>query len=403
MKVLHINSTDRGGGAAIAAYRHHEAMRRAGIDSRMLVQSKLGNDSYVLAYQINPVIKFLKLVSRKLFLIFKPYYATWGWNHYGFDFSNDKEVRDADVIILHWINDYTLSIRSIERILKTGKPVYWFMHDMWPITGGCHHALDCEKFKMHCEACPMANNRRGTSKNHDLSWAQFEEKLRRLSPYDNLHFLTPSRWLADRVRESALFGNHSVKVVRNVLDTDVFKPRNKEEARKRLGLPLEKKLILFGADNLKSPYKGWPLLRDALTEPIDGSEAVVYGVVPDGINDQIGIKMHSMGHIGDIDKLVDLYSACDVFVTPSLADNYPNVLIEAMACGLPCVGTNVGGIPEIISNGKTGILTFPNNPELLRCAINTVLTNTDGVFDRSTIRNTIVDTNGYQHHIGMYL
>lgn len=393
MRILHINYTDKGGGAAIAASRHHEAMRRAGIDSHMLVQVKKSDDPHVHQYKVCAATMFMKRVLGRLFTLINPFYATWSWNHYGFDPSDDSEVKDADIIILHWVNAYTVSIKAIEKILKTGKPVYWFMHDMWPVTGGCHYSFDCTKYREHCRRCEMAHNHRGSHRDKDLSYRQFNEKMNRLSPYKNLRFLTPSRWLADRVQESALFGNHDVAVARNVLDTEMFKLVDKNEARNRLGLPLDKKLILFGADNVFSPYKGWPLLREALSRPIDGVEAVIYGMAPANLQAQIGIKLHSMGHISDISRLIDLYNACDVFVTPSLADNYPNVLIEAMACGLPCIGTNVGGIPEIISSPH-GYLVTTNESNELGATIKKVL-NCTSIRDSALIREEIVNKNGY--------
>ena len=400
MKILHINYSDTGGGAAIAAYRHHEAMLRQGIDSKMLVIEKRTNDKCVIPIRLPSINIFLAKVANKLVMKLCNPFAEWSYNHFGYDLSNNSEVKSAEIIILHWINRYTISIGSLEKILKSGKRVYWFMHDMWAITGGCHHALNCFKYKDHCYRCEMANNHKGSRHDKDLSFFQFAEKLKRLSPYNNLKFITPSLWLANRVKESALFGNHEVLVAQNVLDTDVFKPVDKHEARIRLGLPLNKKLILFGADNIKSKYKGWPLLRDALSQPIESTEAVVYGVTPPELQNQIGIKLHTMGHINNTSQLVDLYSACDVFVTSSIAENYPNVLIEAMACGLPCIGTDVGGIPEIVHNGKNGLLVSTDKPENLRNGIKSILGNKDKIFNKSEIRDAIVKTNGY--HNGLY-
>lgn len=402
MKVLHINYSDAGGGAAIAAYRHHEALRRAGIDSHMLVQLKKTNDPNVHQHKVSSFTMFMKRALGRLFIITNPFFASWSWNHYGFDLSNDIQVKTADIIILHWINSYTISLKSIEKILKTGKPIYWFMHDMWPITGGCHHAFNCSKYKEHCSRCEMANNHAGSQHNKDLSFFQFAEKLKRFVSYKNLKFITPSQWLADRVKESALFRNYEVMVARNVLDTDIFKFTDKHKARKRLGLPSDRKLILFGADNISSPYKGWQLLRNALSQPITGTDAVIYGVAPPDLQNQIGLKLHIMGHINNTSQLVDLYSACDVFVAPSLADNYPNVLIEAMACGLPCIGTNVGGIPEIVHNYINGLLISTDYSEKLRDSIIFILNN-NNTFNKLQIRTAIVETNGYHNNLYRFL
>lgn len=365
MKFLHLNYSDSKGGAAIAAVRHHDAMLAADMDSEMLVIEHRRHYPHIdRHFRFKETRAFLRIPHKIFKWIHRPY-GIWSSNMHGFDLSNDPKVKEADVIILHWVNFYMMSIKSIEKILKTGKPVYWFMHDMWPITGGCHHAFDCLKYMTHCGNCPYLRNHKGSGKEKDLSWRQFEEKLKRLSPYSNLHILTPSNWLASKTTESALFKAHSVEVVRNILDTNIFKPKDKVGARRRLGLPEDKKLILFGANNLQSVYKGWNLLKEALSLPIDGAEGVIYGgSCPETLQAELGIKITNMGNISDLDHLIDLYSACDVLVSPSLADNYPNVIVEAHACGLPVVGTNVGGIPEMIREGVDGRIVEPNGKSI---------------------------------------
>lgn len=345
MKVVHISYSDKIGGAAIAAYRHNEAMRRAGIDSHMLVQIKTINGADDIKECASKTNIIVRKIFTRIFSYVNKFYASWSWNHYGFDLSENIEVKEADVVILHWINCNTISIKSVKRILESGKQVYWFMHDMWPLTGGCHYSFECERYRSHCQQCPMAHNLSGSRRIKDLAFRQFEEKMKCLSKYDNLHFLAPSKWLAECVSVSALFRNNKINVVRNVLDTNIFKPLNKHEARKWLRLPADKKLILFGADNVNSPYKGWDLLKNAITEPIENVEAVVYGTCTNNISSQIGIRLHELGRITNIRDLVNLYSACDVLIVPSLADNYPNVIMEAHACGLPVIGSNIGGVP----------------------------------------------------------
>lgn len=394
MKVIHISYSDKIGGAAIAAYRHHEAMRMHGIDSQMLVAHKTQQDA-----NINELTKsnmFIRKLINRVFLKCFNYYAVWSWNHFGYNLLNNKEIQEADVIYLHWINNYTLSLKAIERILKLNKPVYWFMHDMWPITGGCHYALDCEKFTNHCYKCPMGHNKKGTFISKDLSYIQFNEKIHRLSKYENLHFIAPSIWLAKQVKKSSIFKFKSVILAQNVLNTDVFVIRDQKEARKRLNLPIDKKLILFGADNLASPYKGWQILREALEQPIDHTECVIYGADRIDSDIAVGVKINSMGKISDIDTLIDLYNACDIFVTPTLADNYPNVVIEAQACGLPVIATPVGGVPEMILNGVTGYIIDDLSPLKLRESIVYALSHRNKL-DSNIIRQTIVERNSYSN------
>ena len=397
MKVLHINFSDKRGGAAIAAYRHHEAMLRRGIDSKMLVLDKTSNDPDVMVIQTNSFRRFVLRCINKLFMLKNNFYSVWSWGMLGWDIAANKEIREADVIILHWINGVTLSIKSIDKILQSGKPVYWFMHDMWPITGGCHHSLDCDKFKRHCGRCPLYHNRHGSRMQKDASYFQFKSKMKRLGSHRNLRFMAPSAWLAGKTMESALFKTHEVRVVRNVIDTKRYRPIDKTESRQRLGLPLDKKLILFGADNINSPYKGWDYLRDALQSPIKGVECVVYGNADVDVQSQLALKTHSLGRINNEENLIDLYNACDVFVSPSLADNYPNVLVEAMACGLPVVAFPTGGIVEIVNPGVNGILTSSHSASELRKALMKIPNMPPQQYMEWSVnaRRSVVQTNDY--------
>lgn len=373
MRVLHINYSDSIGGAAIAAYRHHEAMRLNGIDSKMLVIHKGKNDPNVVKYKVSILKNFFYRIINKLFVKYYNFFASWSWNHYGYDISNHKEIKEADIIIIHWINNYTLSLESLSRILDSEKPIFWFMHDMWPLTGGCHHAFDCEKYKTACGNCIMMHNHNGSKRNHDISFMQFQEKVKRLTKRQNLNFITPSFWLMKNVSLSSLFKDNEVKVCRNVLNTDIFKPADKREARVLLNLPTDKKIILFGAENISSPYKGWRFLKEALNYEFNDTVCVVYGNNNSESFKEINIPVINLGKINNLDNLIALYSACDVFVSPSLADNYPNVLIEAMACGLVCVGFNTGGIPEIITDGVNGKIVYDFNGKSLYDSINYVL------------------------------
>lgn len=157
MKVVHINTMDCGGGAAIACSRHCEAMIKAGCESCMLVVSKTGHQTFVPYSRWgwrSLLSTYYRVMSRKRINKLK---ATGEFSimHYGYPFHKVQSVRDADVIFLHWVNGSALSIKGIERILKLGKPTFWYMHDMFPITGGCHHSLFCDGYANDCSNCPL--------------------------------------------------------------------------------------------------------------------------------------------------------------------------------------------------------------------------------------------------------
>lgn len=399
MKVLHINYNDNSGGAAIAAYRHHEAMKRNGIDSQMLVVNKYRSDIDIVSYPINKIRKFIYRVVNHALQRYYKFYATWSWNIIGCDLSEVKEVKEADIIILHWINQNFLSLKSLENILRTRKPIYWFLHDMWPITGGCHHAFNCVAFQSYCRKCPLINNKKGSNRIKDIAYRQFQYKKNVFDRYTNLTFITPSKWLFENVKRSRLGKNHNILLSRNILDTELFSPKDKFESRKKLSLPLNKKLILFGADNIGSPYKGWSFLKEALNGLSDNYTCVIYGIANESEINGIRIPIINLGKINDIEKLIELYSACDVFVSPSLADNYPNVLIEAMACGLVCVGFNTGGIPEIIKSGENGYIVNEYDGCKLRCAILQVLNSNEyGRLSQQAIKS-VRENNSYSNLI----
>lgn len=362
MKIVNINISANSGGAAKAAHRHNDAMRRCGIDAKMLVikERAIIPSSDVISLcrfslrnrrNWNKVRKECHRIEAEL----HPY-AAWYSNITGLDLSEHKAIKEADAIWLHWVSKGMISIESLEKILKTGKPVYWFMHDMWAMTGGCHYSLGCERFTEKCGCCPRLYNNAGSDDPDDLSAQQLSAKLKHWKGYPNLRILTPSNWLADCARHSSLLKDSDIRVFRNVLDTDIYSPQDKVKSRKSFGLPLDKKLILFGAHTLKSRYKGWDTLRGALNALSDsGYECVVFGKVRHkNMAADINMPVHFVGKLTSDKRLAALYSACDVFVTASIADNYPNVLVEAMACGLPCVGFNIGGIPEIIDDGVNG-------------------------------------------------
>lgn len=281
-KILHINFSDKAGGAAIAAFRHNEALNLIGHDSKMLVIDKKSGNSTVLRPTGNKAIVKLKSIiyPTLAYQSVKRYYpyATYSNPVVGFRLADEPAVKEADIIVLHWVNNGMISLNGVERLLKLGKPVIWFLHDMWPMTGGCHYSLSCDRYETQCHNCPMLFNREGSDKRKDVSYRTLKKKVEKWGGYDNLQILAPSRWLAECASRSAVFKNHDVRVLRNVINTDIFKPSEREFARNALNLPLDKKLILFGADCINSPYKGWSYLKKALENMSDKDiECVVFG------------------------------------------------------------------------------------------------------------------------------
>ena len=404
MRILHVNTSDCVGGAAIAAMRHCEAMRSAGIEAEMLCVVPQSGKSFSHGVDaMGALNRFRQKVYGKLNYLkaqkSSPY-ASWSIATYGFDISNHPLVKWADEIWIHWINAGMLSYKSVVKLFKTGKPITWYLHDMWPLTGGCHYALGCDGFQDQCGNCPILFNQQGSNNPGDISHRQILEKLKRWSGYSNLRILAPSQWLVNMAKNSALFGNgkNYADVVPNPIDTSLFYPLTKAESRRKLNLPTDKSLILFGAHNVNDAYKGMKYLINALPGlKNDNIECIVFGQSSHSLKTNSSfVKIHPVGLVNSAEQLRTIYSAADLFVTPSIADNYPNVLIESMACGTPCVGFNIGGIPEIIHDGVSGLIAQEVSSAALTDAIQRALPYAEkfGI----DARQQIIQNNSYENY-----
>lgn len=343
MKIVIINTSERTGGAAVAAERLSKALKKSGIQVDKLVRKDTWLNRFRFYWERLIIFLCNHLNRKNLFTV--------SIANTGTDLSEDSLVKEADIIHLHWINQGFLSLRDIEKLVKLNKPIVWTMHDMWPCTGICHHARDCEKFQTRCESCFFLE-----SKNKDLSTSVFDKKLS-LYKNANITFVGCSQWLANRAKKSYLLRGNTVLSIPNPIDTEVYHPIEQGMARELLGLPSEKKLLLFGALNVTDKRKGIDYLIEALNIiEMQDMELVVFGQVKDDIRGLFPVLIHSMGYLSDESKIATLYNAVDMFITSSLEENLPNTIMESMACGTPCVGFATGGIPEMIDHRVNGYI-----------------------------------------------
>jgi len=364
MKVLHVNTSDIQGGAARAAFRLNKALNKLNVNSKMLVQSKAGDDINVKSVAETKIQKGLAKI--------RPYYDMLPLELYknrqkgpfsvartGVDICKNNYVKETDLINLHWINASFLSLKSIKKLNQLHKPIVWTLHDMWPFTGGCHYSGGCTKYKEKCGQCPMLNS----SKDRDLTRRIWERKK---NYYNNLNLtiVTCSTWLAQCAKDSSLFNDLRIEVIPNSVDINIFKPIKKEIARDILDLPRNKYLILFGAMSATSDKrKGFHYLNKALgkiendyPQIKDDIELLVFGASYSEDINKLSIKTNFLGRLNDEHSLALCYSAADIFVTPSLEDNLPNTIMESLSCGTPVVGFKIGGIPDMIKHKHNGYL-----------------------------------------------
>ena len=289
-------------------------------------------------------------------------------------------VQAADVINLHWVAYYQSPV-TLHRLLDLGKPVVWTLHDQWGLTGGCHIATRCERYRHDCHPCPQL-----ADDPFNLPKAVLRDKVELFSGAD-LTIVTPSQWLATCATESRLFKDAPVLVIPNSVETDVFAPLPKAQAREALALPLESVVLLFGATDVKEKLKGFRELRDALQHCLahpefqrlvddDKIRLLCFGHSSEELRPG-RIPTTPLGYVASEETMRFAYAAADVFILPSLEDNLPNTMLEAMSCGTPVVAFAVGGIPDVVVDGVTGRLAPPGDVRSLGDAILALVFNSD--------------------------
>jgi glycosyltransferase involved in cell wall biosynthesis len=274
---------------------------------------------------------------------------------------------DIDIVHMHWVQGEMMSIADIGRIKK---PIVWTLHDMWAFCGAEHYT---EEFRWR--EGYQRNNRPPYEASFDLNrWTWQRKRKHWQRP---MHIVTPSRWLAQCVQESALMRDWPVSVVPNCLDTERWQPMEQGLTRQLLGLPVGVPLLLFGAmGGGADPRKGFDLLTGALNHlrgKVPGLELVVFGQLTPRHPPDLGFPVHYTGHLHDDLSLRALYSAADALVVPSRQDNLPNTAVEAQACGTPVVAFDIGGLMDIVQHQRTGYLAKAFDEDDLAAGIAWVL------------------------------
>jgi glycosyltransferase involved in cell wall biosynthesis len=368
LNIIQVNSTDNIGGAAKAMYRLHLALQNTGHLSKVLVQEKTTDDPNVLGPR-NRITKVVNKVRPHLDLLPLNLYRErqlYPWSLGLLPQSNLFNV-PYDIIHLHWVGSGFIPINYFN---KFNKPIVWTLHDSWAFTGGCHIPFDCYRYLESCGNCPQLRS----GKNMDLSYRIWQKK-RRNWKLININLVTPSNWLAECAKKSALFFDQPVEVIPNGLDLSLYKPINKKFAREVLRLPNDYKIILFGAMNSTSDYnKGFHFLQPSLKKlSLCNTEIVIVGSGEPQNRPDFGFPSQYFGRINDDYSMVLLYSAADLVVVPSIQENLPNMIMEALACGTPCVAFKVGGISDLITHKQNGYLAQPFEVEELAYGMQWIL------------------------------
>jgi len=355
MKVLMINYTDYEGGAARVAYRLKESLKAKGhvvhmgvgrktLDDPDIIQCRWGKGNLSLLYW-RIILEIEGCIGYQY--IFRP------------GIKRIKKLgllSGVDVVHIHNLHGGYINLDIVSQ-LASYKPIIWTFHDMWPLTGHCAHALDCERWKTSCIRCPDLNRYPAIRRDcASFLWRRKAENAKRLKGSGII--VSPSNWLDRLVAESFMRRIKHV-IIPNGVDTNIFRPRPKTLMRKELDLPQDRFILCFAAEGgARNPWKGFNLLMDILRRLMK-DRPIPYAVII-GNNDRkylledLGFEGKIIGKITKETIMAKYYAASDVYLMTSIVENCPLVIIEALACGLPVLAFNVGGITELIDNGLNG-------------------------------------------------
>jgi glycosyltransferase involved in cell wall biosynthesis len=372
MRVLHLTSNDAHTGGAAAVERLHRHLLAAGQDSLVAHAGSL----YGYPGEVDLRRGMIGQVADKVWRLASdsaggPSMWRPSWRAQG----RKAEALRPDVVHVHW----TYGMRGIPLSWVCGlsrrMPVVWTMHDMWAITGGCTNPQGCERWRSGCGSCPQIAGDTSMEKSMEFGldatawlWRRKRYALERA----RLGVVAPSKWMHTRLEASGSFAPERIAVVPNVVDTDVFAPRERESARAALGIEPCALVVLFAGkpDNVTA-YRGrYPIMLDVLSRlreslaPEEASKLVVLlvGAGGEALAGQLGaIRSVCAGRVESEAEMSRCFAASDVYLNTTQYDNFPAIVQESLSCGVPVVASVVGGIPEMVVHGETGMLAQPQD------------------------------------------
>lgn len=363
MKVLHVSTHAGGGGAAIAMDRLHRGVFAAGCESRIVTVDS-GDAPGVSLLGSTFLRRFLRPAVQRVECKFAALSQKRPEHHAYTTFSlmpsfwpSRINALEKDILHLHWVGEGFLTPWALARLRG---PVVWTMHDTWPFTGGCHFtSTGCTRYLERCGQCPELCSQGEYDLSH-LHWLAKRRAVQRISPV----IVSPSAEYARRAEVSGLLRDCRIEHIPNGIDADVFRPVPQSVARNILGLPQNCPVIAFGAVGPASDHnKGGDILREAVEAlPEALRQRMIAAVFGGGGEMSFPCQTRSLGFLHDTVSLRLAYSCADVFVCPSRQENFPNVILEALACGTPVAAFSVGGIPDMVEDGVNGCLATPHDP-----------------------------------------
>jgi glycosyltransferase involved in cell wall biosynthesis len=373
LSILHFSTADNEGGSGRAAYRIHCGLRELGYRSRMLVGIKVTRDLDVDTVTAGRIAKIADLaadeVTKRMGLQYQIIPSSRRVRRHPW-------VNDAHIIQLYNTHGGYFSLRMLPWLSRRA-PIVWRLSDMWPMTGHCAYAGPCTRWMTGCGNCPDLATYPPI--NVDLTAWLWRQK-RRIYNQCDLTIVAPSSWTESLARQSPLLSGVEVRRIPNGIDTDVFKPRSREMARSLLDLDPTAKAILFVAQELDdNPRKGGAYLMEALRRLAASAkiEVLLVGIGGESWEKAVPFPVRRLGYVTDDRLMSAIYNSADLIVAPSVVENLPNTVLEAMACGVPAVAFDTGGMADAVRHMETGYLVPFGDVEALAVGIGTLLKDDD--------------------------
>jgi glycosyltransferase involved in cell wall biosynthesis len=370
--ILHISRPDSKG-SGVGSFRIHRELLKNGFNSKLLVI--FNEDKETEVYSVYSkfewgILKIRNKLVSQLKKRFHPFIKSnkRDSNYSGSSFDEKVKIFDTqqilkiikvkpDIIFLYFINGFLNAKNIFELYKMTNAKIYWYLMDMAALTGGCHFAWDCEGYINNCGKCPALYS----DNPYDLSYSNMNFKRENLKE-TNLSLIIGADWLIGKAQRSSLFRNAEIKKIMLSIEPTVFYPGNKKKARETLGLPLEKKIVFFGAQSLHEKRKGIKYILESFiilerlirTTDIKDKLFVIYAGYNDNYIDSINFSNKHLGQLSLKDELPLAYQASDIFVSSSIQDTGPYMICEAIMSGVPVVSFNMGLANELVINGETG-------------------------------------------------
>ena len=377
MKILTVNYSDSAGGASIAAYRLHKALKQSGVDSKMLVLDKKTNDPNVFAID-KRIGRLLRIISKIEDKFIKRIYPNKTTNRFSYSNSGLRIIAkkinklNPDIVHLHWVQSGTLSSTEIPKIKK---PIVWTLHDTWGFTGGCHYNESCNNFLTGCGTCKILNS----EKKEDISRKNFSRKQLAFSTHGNINFIGLSNWITKLAVKSPLTKN--VYNLPNPINTKDYCKKLNNEIVNSIGIDPERNNVLIGAMSLEIKRKGFQEFLDSLKYIKSDIDIVTFG--KNNYHLSTSFQIINAGLISNPSEMINLYNLSSVTVVPSLEENLSNVIMESLACGTPVVAFDTGGNSDLISHKNNGYLANYQDEKDLAAGIDWVLNNKKNLSDNA--------------------